>query len=476
MIDWRSHTTLFHIRVGVSFLLDVSAVTLNGLIAYVLKKYKKTNVLTFWYIYCLSVSDIMVGITGLILHSLLLNLCHDPAKASCNLLHNIAGEFHGYFVMTSWMLILIIAIDRCFHMNFPQKYGLIAKLRARLTVIFILIFGMIMEIPRMLSSNAASIWFRFARDLLFALGTAVIFAIYLLSYFLIKRKVNALQARKLDNSPVQNVLDKGIESQNIAPVLHHCNDSAENETGKRIKSAKVPYAHNLNTIKAENSVVEECLAAGRETDQRQQKCMSQCMVSYSLKCNDFAKGDKSRDIGITKEYTFPKSHANEAHHDDIQEPVYNLRHSTSGGRNFMKMKNIKSNDTKLMGPDLDVVSIALQPPTIEEVESHENELQSKHPIRKLVVGGDGGGALLGRQTKPEEEFRKATCLILLAVFFCYCPTLINFFHKFATRDNNAALSFISGTSLLLNSSLNAVILIVCSRDVYAKVKTLFTKG
>ena len=475
MLEWRSHGTHFYIYVGVSFLLDISAVTLNGLIAYVLKKYKKANIITFWYIYCLSVSDIMVGITGLMLHSLLLNLCHDSAKASCKLLVDIAGEFHGYFITTSWMLILLIAIDRCLHMVYPQKYRLITKLRARLTVTFILIFGMIMEIPRFLSSITVRIWFRFARDVLFALGTAVIFVIYVSSYFLIKRKVNALQIGEMGHSPLQKVIGKGIESENVVPALHHCHESAESETGKRIKSAKIPDSDKLRITKTDNSAIEGCLAAGHEADQRQRKGMPQCKALYSLRCNDFAKRGKSRGIDITKECDVPKSNANETHHDNIdevQERAYDLRYCTADDRNDINMKTMKSDDTKQLGRDLDVMSIAVQPSIIERNESRETELQSKHPIRKLVIGGK---AIQGRQIKPEEEFRKATCLILLAVFFCYFPTLIRFFYNFTTGDNNAALSFISEASLLLNSSLNAVILIVSSRDVYAKVKTLFTK-
>ena len=50
----------FLMYIILTFLLDASAIILNGLIAYVLKRHKKTDTMTFWFIYCQSLSDIFV--------------------------------------------------------------------------------------------------------------------------------------------------------------------------------------------------------------------------------------------------------------------------------------------------------------------------------------------------------------------------------------------------------------------------------
>ena len=54
-------------------LLDVSSIVLNGFVEYVLKKHKKTRIVTFCFIYYLSISDVMVGLTELSYHSLQLD-------------------------------------------------------------------------------------------------------------------------------------------------------------------------------------------------------------------------------------------------------------------------------------------------------------------------------------------------------------------------------------------------------------------
>ena len=75
--------------------------------------------------------------------------------------------------------------------------------------------------------------------------------------------------------------------------------------------------------------------------------------------------------------------------------------------------------------------------------------------------------------KPEREFRKATWLILSVLFICYFPTFINNFYSYA-GGRNMIFKSICGITVLLNSSLNAVILIASNRELKGHIKVIFT--
>ena len=76
------------------------------------------------------------------------------------------------------------------------------------------------------------------------------------------------------------------------------------------------------------------------------------------------------------------------------------------------------------------------------------------------------------RSKTAHEFRKATLLILFSLFFCYFPRFIQRFYVFATRDRNNAHFAISNICVLLNSSLNAAILIACSKEIRKHIRAL----
>ena len=81
-----------------------------------------------------------------------------------------------------------------------------------------------------------------------------------------------------------------------------------------------------------------------------------------------------------------------------------------------------------------------------------------------------------RTAKSEEQFRKATFLILCSLFFCNVPNIIYNFYSAGTGDHHALFSYLIFTSLLLNSSLNALILIATSKEIQRNIKALFQKG
>ena len=227
----------------ISLVLDLSSIVLNGLIAYVIKKHKKTRIVTFWFIYCLSISDLMVGATGIVHHSLLLDNFLDPINASWNLLHVVFGVLYGFFTITSWMLILIIAIDRYIHMKYPHNYSMImTKLRARLLLLFNILFGMLVYLASMLISRASMIWLQFALHIFFTLGTFTTFFLYFMLYFLIKRQVNALQVCHLGPTEAPDVPRNSTDCQYIASVSQHSYGCDKVEIFKKINSMLVIHA------------------------------------------------------------------------------------------------------------------------------------------------------------------------------------------------------------------------------------------
>ena len=91
-----------------------------------------------FFIFCLSISDVMVGATGQVFHALWLA----TSIASGNLLRNAFTNCFltllNYFFQTSSQLVFIIAIDRYIHMKYLGKYNtIITQTRARLIIFLI---------------------------------------------------------------------------------------------------------------------------------------------------------------------------------------------------------------------------------------------------------------------------------------------------------------------------------------------------
>ena len=78
-----------------------------------------------------------------------------------------------------------------------------------------------------------------------------------------------------------------------------------------------------------------------------------------------------------------------------------------------------------------------------------------------------------REATPEQEFRKAIIFIFLALFICYFPIFFCKFYQFASKEKNSILSVASFTGLMLNSSLNAIILIAFNKEMKRNLKSIF---
>ena len=512
----RKDELLFQICMSTSIALDILAINVNGLLAYVLQKHRKTRILTFWFIYCLSISDVMVGITGLIDHALQLDLLLEIEKVPWNILHKLFGEMHGYFLLTSWMVILIIAVDRCFHMNYPHNYDMImTKFRARAIMICNIIFCVILELPLLLTSGAAKTWFLFSRYVFYAVGLFLIFALYLLLYFSIKRQANALQIYDVNHLVLHDAPVNSNNYQYLASSARHCFGSGNMNKCNKDNTRKEFHAQNSCIIKKENSYEEsarnsyhmpacntanhsnsfdsneevngmqqqgkyinEALQFGTNNDidtkkASKQKSECQCQAINANACSERTKKNLNKNIETFTEFDASKlTRQKQDENGCCHSKIIVLPNSANCSISKLNMKRDLSDEVEYIAVN-EAATKNVAPLHATEKAYNETIAESGTAVRKPVEGARLNQVSRRRRSTPDEEVKKATCLILLAVFVCYVPGITNYFHSFATGAETVAMLFISQVSVLLNSSLNAVILLVCSKDIQRKVGALW---
>ena len=506
MSDWRKPILLFQIRIIASLVLDFSSIVLNGLIAYLLKKNKKTNIVTFWFMYCLSISDFMVGATGLVYHTLLLDIAFDPKIPKWDLLHTLFAAMYGYYTITSWMLILIIAVDRYIHMNYSHNYCMImTKFRARLIMLFNVIFGILVGLPPIVTHHENVIWFQFALYIFFTVGTLATFVIYLILYFLIRRQVSALQICESGNASDQGGPGNSAQCHIELTSLQDCelsmlgkqkkifitrnsrmmrreNDGYQKFTKEtyQLSAYNTINPYNLAKYNEEDNDMEQkpgYVAETLQVDQQkstditkhvEDKNECQCKLPYGEACRECTNLKRNKNIrtpagrNVLTQKRVVKQQNDDA---DCQNRIFVLPYSTYCSGSKMKVECDIFDNMESIAQDMG------------ERKAYNEVIMNK---RKAIAKPTNEAPRVtqvfrGRRTTPDEEVKKATRLILLAVFMCYVPGLIIFFYYFATGAKGVALSFISQLSVLLNSSLNAVILILCSKNLQRKLKAIFTR-
>ena len=394
---------------AILLILDVSAILLNGLIAYVLRKHKKTSIVTFWFIYCLSISDVMVGVSGLFFHSVLLKILLGSSSAFWVSLRKASAISIDYFLMTSGHLIFFTAIDRCIHMKYLNKYSMImTKSKACWIIVFSVVFCILLVIPRLVASEEFIAQFYVGINAFHATAILLIYAIYIKIYISIKKHIAALPTVKDRYLHVQHQPDKKNAGQNATLKEQHCNRCLETKGNVGISSA------------AEHDRSKSCVLA------KNVKALEPLEDAFVLSTKLVIKSEKTNDTKPT-----PAS-----------------------------SKFLKNEITHAAGQEnLDCVKSAA----------------TQEAAKKLMFDGKCIKKSLARKVTPEQDFRKATLLIFLALFVCYFPNFSHNFYFFATRDENDLFSFISRISVLLNSSLNAVILIFCSKEIQRNVKAIFAQ-
>ena len=343
------------ITASISVALGISAIILNGTIAYLLKRHKKTTIISFWLIYCLSVSDVMVGVTGLVWNSLQLHLLLNPKKIFLDPYVSNTKAITGFFMAFSGRLILIISFDRCIRMKYLRRYNnIMTGFRARLMMLCNVGFGVLIAF---LESKQVHWGFNLGTHIFSITFLTMVYILYITTYVQIKKKAGGLESLETNQVVERNTPDQ-----------HNC--------GQR------------------ESTNNRCLNAGCKKMERHEL-------------------------------------------DD------------KGGPSDM-VKNVRT----------DVPN-----------EERQQTAAIAEANSKNKAGNRSGHKQERRRAKPEAEFLKAISLILIVLFICYIPAFSYDIYASMTGDSIEELASIFYVLVLMNSSLNSVILIACNRELKRNLKT-----
>ena len=398
------------IATTILIILDISAVILNGVVAFLLKKHKKTRIVTFFFIYCLSISDVMVGVVSLASHSLFLDSVLNPkSKVFTSTLKSASYILFRYFISLSGSIILLIAIDRCIHMKYLIRYNeIMTQFRARVLLLANILFGMLLIIPPLLSTEDVSSWYYFVLNIVCTTGTFMIYVIYIKTYLTIKRQVATVKIDDGSHIVVQSISGNTKQCEGRSPNFCKSSGCINLDRSKRLENNQdIVLSKSVKTEKDNTSLA-------------LQKAIFVLPVAIALSPSNI---------------------------DD--------------GCNDIELKTICS----------DCVENVKAYPDNEIPIKHEKRVKRKLSNRDKKLKNKVAEKIKRRKIQPEMEFRKATWMILLSLFVCYIPSLINNFYMSATRDYT--FSLIAQIPLILNSSLNAVILIICNREIKRNIKAIF---
>ena len=403
--------------VPILLIVDISAILLNALIVYVLKRYKKTNIVTFWFIYCLSISDILVGVSGLVLHLLQLKLILGHPNAFWVSFCGAASVSENYFIAASGRLIFIIAIDRCIHMKFLNKYSLImTQSKGRWIIFFNVVFGILISIPLFAGSEKFIKLFYLGINIFHTTFTLFICAIYIKIYiFSIKRKIASLKTCNVSHTATHQ------------PRKRSANQSKSLDEQYCGKCLDPKVCDETNSVENHNS------------------CRS-CVIR------------KDEKILEPHDKAFPLPNVNEA------SPSKLLGESRQLG------------DTKTTANGSNAVENGIVYLVNQTNTERENVVATRQATFVKRLDSKTSQQSQTRKATPEQDFRKATLIIFLALFICYFPTFIQNFYTFATRSGNAIFSYISEICALLNSSSNAIILVIFSKEMQRNIKAIFLRN
>ena len=444
----------FQFFLPLMLIVDVSAILLNGLIAYVLKKYKKTNIVTFWFIYCLSISDILVGVSGLMFHLVQLKLLVGHPNAFWVSFCNAAAVSENYFLATSGRLIFITAIDRCIHMKFLNKYSVImTQSKGRWIMFSNVVFGILTSIPLFVASEKFAKLFYFGITIIHTALTLFIYAIYIKIYcFSIKRKIASLKICNVSHTALHQPRKRSADQ---------CKSLNKQYCGKYLDAKG---CDTINCVESLDSA-KSCVITGNDKIfEPYDKVLSSPSSNKANPSNSVEKPNSYRSCVLARDNkvlepdgkAFLLTNANEAI------PSKSFRESRKLGdmKTTRRLSNFVEN--AIVCP---VTNTEREKIVVTRQATLEQKLDSKTSQKSQT-----------RKATPEQDFRKATIFIFLALFICYFPTFIQNFYAFATRGGNFIFSYISEICVLLNSSLNAIILIIFSKEIQRNIKAIFQQN
>ena len=179
---------LFFIYFTLAFPIDISNIFMNIFIVYALRKLKKLSNTSFWFIYCLSISDCCVGLSG---------LAYDIYYAYCRPRGNCSwipytSAVRTFFLGYSGRLTTIIAIDRSIRMKYLYKYN---NIMTRTKVYLVLMVNAVLGIAHFVCELGPH---QFPFQLAYLIFNSICITpscmLYIFTYYKIKQQVSDLHS------------------------------------------------------------------------------------------------------------------------------------------------------------------------------------------------------------------------------------------------------------------------------------------
>ena len=179
--------------------IDISNFVLNFSLAFALKKLNKLRIVSFLFIFWLSVSDLLVGATGLIYHTGRLLQIDNKIKY---LLHVPVA----LFLLCSGYLTITIAIDRCIHMKLLNRYGSFMTIRK----------SRVLLVLNAINAVVSLVFNHFLKEIFLSIFLIMFFflcIVYISTYNSIRKNVKKIE------------LHSGLKSTALSPQNeHYCAD------------------------------------------------------------------------------------------------------------------------------------------------------------------------------------------------------------------------------------------------------------
>ena len=210
------------------FMIHIANIATNGFIIYALRKLGKLGNISFWFIYCLSISDCFVGLSGLAFETYFL-CCYIGNNCFA---YRCIWEMREFFLSYSFRLTTVIAIDRSIRMKYLNRYqDVMTKRKAYIVLILSALLGLAQAYGNLSSQR---MMFKLVFMIFHFICITFSCILYTFTYCSIKQQVRDLNSnlRCNDSAPIHkksvqlNVRDQSSNPDNkvsTKEVIETCN-------------------------------------------------------------------------------------------------------------------------------------------------------------------------------------------------------------------------------------------------------------
>ena len=381
---------------------------MNIFIIYALRKLKKLNNISFWFLYWLSISDLFLGLSGFALD---INFVSCLSRFNCHWLPYIYAV-RSYFIGYSARLTTIIAIDRSIRMKWLHKYNTImTKTKANIVLLVNVVIGAVRFVGSMGPHRST---FEMAYGIFHILCIFSGCILYIISYCITKQKVSDLHSN-MQRRQIITVKEARIHPNGPVLLLQ-------------------PETHD-----AVEGILRNVSSRGKSTSQT-------TLHSYG---RDERNSERNQLAVPGKVSLGGSSYSNEIPERSIE---FNLSF------NDLAMKCVPGRNNNKTDKDQ-----GDQDTTSQNRDAHAKaEKRMKNPKDA------------NHRKRNDNDIGRAMLFITMALISCYVPTVAEDV-LLRQKVESVVLDHFAMLLLLANSSCNALILTVFSRDIRNLAKSLLQK-